>query len=122
MDLYESLMSGVTRDELIQTFYVDLSAAEKKVKQTKEAEKIKQKKEEIKIDRFNMIDFMITYLEMLLGTNLTEKEFDQLNSVLNDYFETVEDAVFADPTLQSLDEFTGEEKLEEVLNALFNLD
>ena len=120
MDLYESLMSGVSCEELIKTFYADLSAAEKRVKQTKEAEKIKQKKERITLARCNMILFMIAYMEELIEQHLSDDEITQLESILNDYFEAIEDAVFADPTLQSLDYFMIEENLEAALNALFN--
>ena len=101
MDLYEYLISGWTEKELIEKFYTELNAAQVKLREEEIAKKakIKQKKEGIKFYRHDMIYCMISYFGTLLGGCLTKKEIDQLDSIFNEYFEAIEDAVFADPTL-----------------------
>ena len=63
MDLYEALKGGTSTDELVKSFYKDLSSAQERIKKEKEeAEKNSEKKQWVDSCRMDLADAIFDYM------------------------------------------------------------
>ena len=79
MDLYEALKSGASTDELVKTFYKDLSSAQERIKEEKEEEKNSKKKEWVDSCRTCLANAIFDYMEAmgdLLDYDFSLKDHD----------------------------------------------
>ena len=86
MDLYEALKAGASTDELVKTFYKDLSGAQERIKKEKE-EKNSEKKQWVDSCRANLADTIFDYMEALGDL------FDYDFSLKDQDYETIEKAL-----------------------------
>lgn len=62
MDLYEALKAGTSTDELVKTFYKDLSGAQERIKKEKEEERNLEKKQWADSCRMDLADAIFDYM------------------------------------------------------------
>lgn len=87
MDLYEALKGGTSTDELVKTFYKDLSNAQERIKKEEEEEKNSEKKKQVDFCRANLADTIFDYMEALGDL------FDYDFSLKDQDYETIEKAL-----------------------------
>ena len=74
MDLYEALKAGASTDELVKTFYKDLSGAQERIKKEKEEEKNSEKKQWVDSCRMDLADAIFDYMGAI--GDLFDYDFD----------------------------------------------
>ena len=107
MDLYEALKAGASTDELVKTFYKDLSGAQERIKKEKEEEKNSEKKQWVDSCRDDLADAIFDYMEAIgdlfdYDFSLKDHDYEQIVKALEDFEKEIKNTLSATTRLDEV--------------------
>ena len=106
MDLYEALKGGTSTDELVKSFYKDLSSALERIKKEKEeAEKNSEKKQWVDSCRADLADAIFDYMGALgdlfdYDFSLKDKDYEVIENALEAFEKEMKTTISATTKLE----------------------